>query len=362
MKKKILFGITSLTLGGAERVLVDLSNRLASDYEITVFTIYDGGELKKQLNSKIKILSLYNKPSNEYNKLQHIKISLKLLFSTKIEDKYDIRVAFLEGPITRLFSKKSEAKKIAWIHNDIAQVFGDNFKSKIKKKFDKKIYKKYDKIVFVSEENKKDFNKVYGNDFDEIVIRNYIDYNNVVEKSKEKVDIPYNEKDINLVSVCRLVQQKAIDRFINIHAKLEKDGIHSKVYIIGDGPLRYSLQKQIDKLDETENFYLLGAKENPYPYIKKADYFCLLSYFEGYGMSLEEAKILNKTIITTDTATRECVSNYENSVILKNTEKEIYLGLKKILAGDNIKNKEENEEKINTESYEEIIEKVKSIF
>ncbi len=59
--KKILFGITSLTLGGAERVLVDLANKLCEKYDITIFTIYSGGELEKQLSNKIKIKSLYNK-------------------------------------------------------------------------------------------------------------------------------------------------------------------------------------------------------------------------------------------------------------------------------------------------------------
>lgn len=40
--KKILFGITGLTLGGAERVLVDIANRLCNEYDITIFTIYAG--------------------------------------------------------------------------------------------------------------------------------------------------------------------------------------------------------------------------------------------------------------------------------------------------------------------------------
>ena len=53
--KKIIFGITSLTLGGAERVLVDLANALCDKYEITIFTIYAKGELEKQLNNKIKL-------------------------------------------------------------------------------------------------------------------------------------------------------------------------------------------------------------------------------------------------------------------------------------------------------------------
>ena len=45
--KKIIFGITSLTIGGAERVLVDLANKLSEEYNVTIFTIYDGGELKR---------------------------------------------------------------------------------------------------------------------------------------------------------------------------------------------------------------------------------------------------------------------------------------------------------------------------
>ena len=58
--KKILFGITSLTLGGAERVLVDLANKLCEKYDVTIFTIYADGELEKQLSNKIKRKSLYN--------------------------------------------------------------------------------------------------------------------------------------------------------------------------------------------------------------------------------------------------------------------------------------------------------------
>ena len=38
--KKILFGITGLTLGGAERVLVDIANNLYDKCDITIFTIY----------------------------------------------------------------------------------------------------------------------------------------------------------------------------------------------------------------------------------------------------------------------------------------------------------------------------------
>ena len=53
--KKILFGITSLTLGGAERVLVDLANELCDKFEITIFTIYANGELILIIKKKLLI-------------------------------------------------------------------------------------------------------------------------------------------------------------------------------------------------------------------------------------------------------------------------------------------------------------------
>ena len=38
--KKILFGITNLSIGGAERVLIDIVNEFSNNYEIDIFTIY----------------------------------------------------------------------------------------------------------------------------------------------------------------------------------------------------------------------------------------------------------------------------------------------------------------------------------
>lgn len=146
------------------------------------------------------------------------------------------------------------------------------------------------------------------------------------------------------VTVCRLVKQKALDRLIKIHSKLIKNGYKHKFYIIGDGPEKENLKSSIEQENVKETFVLLGKKENPYPYIKRADYFCLLSYFEGYGMVLEEAKILNKKIIITDTAARESLEGYKKGIILDNNDEGIYNGLLKIIKLD-----ENNDEDIDDE-------------
>ena len=368
--KKILFGITSLTLGGAERVLVDISNKLSEKYDITIFSIYDNGELKKDLSKKVKFKSLYNCRYDELTKIQKMWIPIKILlfskiiYNKKIKQDYDTEIAFLEGPITRLFSTRNKnTHKIVWIHNDIEKVFGNDFKSKIKKYIDKNIYKKYNDLVFVSKDNMDKFQNVYNNlNVENMhVIYNYIDKDLVIKKSNVNINIELDQNVTNLLTVCRLVKQKAIDRFIRVHSKLIKQGLKHKVYIIGDGPEKSNLQDLIKQENVEETFFLLGKKENPYPYIKNTDYFCLLSEFEGYGMVLEEAKILNKPIIITNTAARECIKNYQKSLILENSEDEIYGGLYKLLKDNDeriLNNTQANAKYDNTEKLQKIIELV----
>lgn len=340
--KKIIFGITSLGIGGAERVLVDIVNKLQNEYDITIFTLYGKGAFEKEISKNVKIIRLYENSYEEMSRTKKKIIPIKVLISGKsiykkyIQGKFNVEIAFLEGPITRIFRYGKSNKKIVWVHNDIAKVFGDNFKAKLKLKVDKKIYSKYDKIVFVSKDNENSFNGVYSDipnlGQKEEVIYNYIDKYRIIEKSKEEIGQEYIEKNVpSIITVARLVEQKAIDRLINVHKKLIDDGIMHNIYVIGDGPEKEKLQNQIKELNVENTFKLMGKRENPYPYIKRADYFALLSKFEGYGMVIDEAKILNKKIIITDTAAKEAVKGYLPKIILQNTEDAIYEGLKQVI-------------------------------
>ncbi len=335
---------------------------MAKDYEITIFTIYAKGELEKELVSAIKLESLYPVSYAELSNFQKkigmpLKVLLKSkkLYEKKINKNYEVEIAFLEGAITRLFSNKnSNAKKIAWVHNDIACVFGKGMKAKIKKQIDKKIYDKYEKLVFVSKDNLVSFEKAYPTIKNEKqVIYNYIDKNKILEKAKEEPQEKFQEERMNFVTVARLVEQKGIDRLIEVHKKLIQEGLLHNFYVIGDGPQKDKLQDLIKKEEIEETFKLLGKKENPYPYIKMADYFCLFSKFEGYGMVIEEAKILNKPILITNTAAKEAVQNYKNYEIAENSSEGIYQVLKQALT-DTKKEKKEIEEYHNEEVITEI--------
>lgn len=317
-------------------------NKLSDTFDITIFTIYGKGELEKTLNENIKVKRMFEGRYKDLTKLQKMIIPLKILlfqktyYKTYIQGDYDVEIAFLEGPITRLFcTKNTQTKKIAWIHNDIAKVYGNSLKAKIKLMIDRKIYNKYQDLIFVSKDNKKSFDIQYPNiKPHKKVIYNYIDAENVIKKAEETIDFEFDYNQMNFLTVARLVEQKGIDRLIRIHRELIANHYKNKFYIIGDGPERQKLEQLIQKENLNSTFILLGAKENPYPYMKQADIFCLLSKFEGYGMVLEEAKILNKPIIITNTAAREAVENYKNASIVENDEHEIYNKLKYIIEND----------------------------
>ena len=318
-------------------------------YDITIFTLYSKGELEKELDKRVKLIQMYNKKYIELTKKEKIIIPLSVLFNKKkiykkyIGDaEYDVQIAFLEGGITRIFSENNEKniKKIAWIHNDISKVFGKGIKSKIKRILDRNSYEKYDDLVFVSADNLDKFNKIYDDMLlpHEKVIHNYINKERILELSKDlqEYDNIFNKEELNIVQVSRLVKQKAINRLIKVHSKLISDGLKHHIYIIGDGPERQKLQKQIEDLNIDKTFTLLGERVNPYPYMKMADGICLFSYFEGYPMVIEEAKILKKYIMITNTAAREVLLDYSNySSIVENSEE----GIEKLIR-EFIKNKE----------------------
>lgn len=386
--KKIIFGITGLTLGGAERVLVDIANKLVLKYDVTIFTIYAGGELEKELDQRVHIISLFDFKYNSMGKFKKRIIPIRVLLEKKkifkkyVENGgYSTQIAFLEGPITRIFSvKDKKSTKIAWIHNDISKVFGKGPKSRLKRLIDRNIYEKFDTLVFVSMDNLDKFNKIYD-DMDlphEKVINNYIDSERILKLAEEemseedekllKVDKVNNVNEANknnqvdrtsnfdksnnanfiagptILQVSRLVSQKAIDRLIKVHSKLIKQGYNHRIFVVGDGPLKEKLEKQIQEENVESSFKLLGARENPYPLVKEADFFCLLSNFEGYPMVVEEAKILNKFILATNTATREALIDYASkSYIVSNNEEGVEEALKFAIKNYRQKNKQNNQ-------------------
>nr|WP_306558954.1 glycosyltransferase [Cetobacterium somerae] len=129
---------------------------------------------------------------------------------------------------------------------------------------------------------------------------------------------------LNIISVGRLVKAKGYDILLNACELLLAKKIYFKLIILGEGPEENELKKYIKYNKLEEYIKLKSFKENPYPYIKKADIFVLASRYEGFSLVLAEAIVLEKPIIaTTCTGPNEILNNgkYGIQVPIENVEK-----------------------------------------
>ena len=359
--KKIVFGITDLEIGGAEKVLVDIVNRLKDEYEITIFTIYGKGTLETSVNPNINIISITNKSfscihpfkKKLYSLLFSFDFLLKFAYEKHIKDKFDTEVAFLEGPITSLFAvKNKDVRKIAWVHTNLSK----HVTNPIRKAQYQKDYQSYEQVIFCSSDALNGFEKTYKVNNTRVVY-NYLDTINIIKKSVEPITEVFDEYTPNFVSVCRLVKPKALDRLIRVSKRLKDKNLHHRIYIVGEGEERNNLEELIKLNNLQDTFILLGQRDNPYPYMKAANYFLLTSEYEGYGMVLVEAMMLNKDIMITNTGATEAVNGYGHSLVVENNEDAIYEGMKALIT-----KKHHFSDKIEL-SYnpDQIIEEIKSI-
>lgn len=351
--KKVLFLITCMTTGGAEKVLIDLVNSLDKyKYDITVMlvykkSIYDKNTINfnKYFNNNIRVKYICN---NDFELLYRIfnislnRINNKIIHKIFIGNKYDIEVAFSEGLPTKIISNSNNKKsnKIAWLHTD-SKNRTRNMNSNLLND-EKYMYSKFDKLVAVSSSVCKSFQDLYGT-FNNINVKyNPIDTNKIINKAKEVVDIEF-DYNIKFVAVGRLTEVKGYERLIQVVRKLKDEKFEFRLFIIGDGELKSKLENMIEEYNLLDSVILLGLQENPYKYLSKCDVFVCSSFIEGLSTVVLEAISINIPVITTNcNGMREIFGGYECGIICENSSQGLYGALKNILLEPNLIDKYSN--------------------
>lgn len=350
MKKKILFVNDEMCLGGVSKVLLNLIEALDKDkYDISLLILHKHGEMLDKIPNYVKVISgskffdVCDVTPKEC--LKQGKLIKKVLFNSYLRsgaitrlvkqerkqmglEKYDVEIAFKDG-ICSIFTSVSDAPiKINWIHSDYSI---RNYAGNCMTTFTR-ILKEFTYHVAVSKVAAESFKKVFN--LDEVkVIHNIIDVDSILNKAKE--DVKYRDDRLSFVCVGRMHPQKAYIRLFEVLNKLNKETKDYAIYILGDGPERSILEKMKEdyKLD---NVYLLGNKDNPYPYIRQADCLLLASKYEGLPTVVYEALILHVPVLTTDVAgvKEQLLDKY--GMIIENNEEAIYKSLKDIINDKNI--------------------------
>lgn len=89
---------------------------------------------------------------------------------------------------------------------------------------------------------------------------------------------------------------------IDIFYALKEKGIKEKLYIIGEGDSE-KLEARIKELNLEEECFLLGRRDNPFPFMKKAKLFIHTSLFEGLAMVLIESMVCGTPVVAYDCPT-----------------------------------------------------------
>jgi glycosyltransferase involved in cell wall biosynthesis len=112
-----------------------------------------------------------------------------------------------------------------------------------------------------------------------------------------------------ICAIGRLSEQKGFDSLLSAFAKIYNKEI--ELVILGEGPLRGSLEAQIKKLGIQERVHLPGFINNPLDVLNQASLFVLSSRWEGFGNVIVEALASGVPVVSTDCpgAPRELLCN-----------------------------------------------------
>lgn len=341
-KIKILFFIPRLSEGGAEKVMCNLVNNMdQSKFDITVQTI-DLYKSEQYLAEGIRYKAV-NRCSTWIGKKVfsywfRLCAELKTAYYFFIKDDYDIEVAYLETVATKIIAQSTNRKavKLAWVHCDLSKKEG--MRSSVKKV--KKQYAKFDKIVCVSRDVEKGFCHLLGNDFDTSVMQNVIDEKEIINNAEAKIELETESDLINLLAVGRLSQEKNYAHLIETCSWLRTDGYKFRLNILGEGPERNSLEEQIKELMLENYVTLRGFIKNPYPWMKKSDILVCSSAYEGSSTVVQEALILGTIVVTTPCGgMKDLLGNSEYGLIVEDSKKGLYNGLKRLMSDSDFKQK-----------------------
>lgn len=347
--KRVLFILPSLTMGGLERVQVTLANALQRiGYDVTVMILDDNRELEDELDRRVtlfrKVYKTHLGQSVPYIRTRYYddgmwesRATPEELYRYYVGDEhYDIEVAFFHGLPVKIISGSTnkDALHFAWIHNDFTKIRGYQFNFTSLEDV-RAAYQRLDAVVCVSESARKGFISAIGDTGNTTTIYNILPTMRIQRLSRKEIAYRYPTDSFNLVLVGRLKDShKGQRRLISVVARLNREGRKVTLALVGDGSDREAIERAIDQHHAQDFVYMAGNQRNPYPYVSGADMLICASYYEGFNLTVAEAMILGVPVISTKcTGPCEILDNGKYGLLVENSRKGLYYGIK--LMADN---------------------------
>ena len=327
MKKRLLFVMDSLGIGGGEKSLVTLLSLIDySRYSVDLQLFSYGGDLQQFVPDEVNVL-----PALSYNVFLNKgltsaafsfdlkKLWARLSYSAEIrkhklthaekamrfwqicskcykptEQRYDVAIAYSQGlPTFYVVDKVNADKKIGWV-NCVWNLFG------VAQKYNDNFYNRLDIINTVSKEAYDNFERLfpqYVHKF--VIVKDIVSPVFTNKMAEQEVDLPHVR--FKILTVSRLLKDsKGYDILLDAAKVLCDRNIEFDWLILGEGTYRPEMEKFIENNNLSNCVHLMGSISNPYPYYRLCDLYVQTSRREGFGLSIAEARMLNCPVVTTE--------------------------------------------------------------
>lgn len=297
MCERVILVIGDLTIGGAERVTVNLANQFVNDgINVEVLVINKRGCLIDELSDQVTVstLSANRMPWTAIELARHLR-----------RTRPDVLISFMTAiNIMSTFAaelSRVSTQVILTEHNTQTQKEDSRTRRKLFQA--KYVYKFADHIVGVSNGVTEDISKWANVSADKIttiynpVVTNEIINSNYTLPNKEW----FNNSAISVVLTAgRHSKQKDHRTLLRAFAELHKEQEHTRLVILGEGELTSEYQDLAVDLGIDNKVSLPGFVDNPYQYMTHADVFALSSRWEGLSLVLIEAMACGTPVVSTD--------------------------------------------------------------
>jgi len=315
-KNNILHISRTMDIGGAERIVYQLSSDLKDEFD-SVHVASTGGLWESELAA---------------HGIQHHKIIdidsknpvtvLKLLFSIhQIIKQKGITIVHTHHRMAAFY-----IRLLKFVYPKLTHVYTAHnvFKDKLP------LYRfalKNAKSVAVGEAVNTNLKEDVG------ITDSKVIYNGVILKETDnQVDEIISYDGIKLGCIARLSEQKGLTYLLDAMSLLTVKDI--RLFIVGDGELRNELENKVEELHLQDSVMFLGYRKDIVECINSFDFLVSSSLFEGLALNIIEAFMNGKTMVATDIPGINEVVNDENGILVPAKNPDALAGAIEKLATD----------------------------
>lgn len=332
MKKRILFTMYAMEIGGIERSLINMLESFDYDsYEVDLLIFCHTGEFMTMIPPQVNVLpesrsyAAIRKPLRDCLRQRLMKAAvvraaakaaanvrarrlrpaegpgyIQMQYDSRwfaavhrgLDREYDLAVSYA-WPHDYVAKRVRARRKIAWIHTDFSQLDMD-------RRMDEALWSRFDRIISISDACTESFAAAYPSLRTKITL-----IENITSPAyiRDMADLKPETSELSgggftIVSVGRLSYVKGFDMAIRALRLLHDRGYTDiRWRVIGYGGSEAELRALIAECGLESSFELLGKQLNPYPFMKACDLYVQPSRYEGKAVTVTEAQILHKPVL-----------------------------------------------------------------